>query len=153
VSGAEVPIHLRYAIDHKPQKYTSIKVTKAEVDAIPEYFGTKKSQSSVTYSTSNYDWREIIYQMAKDYMLWAKYLPDFEYKVLSANINNGYLSGKTGYEPYYIDIYSFWRDLYDPDGEKKDFEFTNTKSLKSNTYALGYDKEIIDISEIRDYLN
>lgn len=141
VSGAEVPIHLRYAIDHKPQKYTSIKVTKDEVDAIPDYSGSKESQSSVTYSTSNYDWREIIYRMAKDYVLWAKYLPDFEYKVLSANINNGYLSGKTGYEPYYIDIYNFWRDLYDPDGEKKDFEFTNTKSLKSNTYAFGYIKE------------
>ena len=150
-SGVEIPIHLRYAIDHKPQKYTSIEVTSTDVEAIPDYLGSIESQSSVTYSSDKYDWREIIYQMAKDYMLWAKYLPDFEYRVLKANVNNGYLSGKTGYEPYYIDMYSFWRDLYDPKGEKKDFEFTNTKTLKSNTYAFGYDKEI-DNSKIQEYL-
>jgi hypothetical protein len=26
-----------------------------------------------------------------------------------------YADGKTGYEHYYTDVLSFWRDIYDPD--------------------------------------
>jgi hypothetical protein len=45
------------------------------------------------------DWREIIYQMAKDYMQY-NFLDDFELLVARANpsFTYGYTSGRTGYE-------------------------------------------------------
>jgi hypothetical protein len=52
-SGAEIPIHVRYAIDTKPYYY--------------------KNSEGVIYTTrediegNKVDWREIIYQMAIDY--------------------------------------------------------------------------------------
>jgi hypothetical protein len=51
--------------------------------------------------------------MAKDYYKYAHILDDFEYRLIQANPQ--YPTGKTGYENYYIDLISFWRDLYDPD--------------------------------------
>lgn len=51
VGGKALPIHLRYAIDHKPQVYYSL-------------LEQKPYQS---YSVGGqYDWRELIYQMARD---------------------------------------------------------------------------------------
>lgn len=58
------------------------------------------------------DWREIIYQMARDHSLYG-HNDDFE-AVIGANNPDTYPSGITGYEQYYTDIYSFWRDLYTP---------------------------------------
>jgi hypothetical protein len=58
------------------------------------------------------DWREIIYQMAKDYYANSS-SDDLAYNI-STNNYLYYPSGKTGYENYYIDLISFWRDLYDP---------------------------------------
>ena len=56
------------------------------------------------------DWREIIYQMAKDYLKYG-HLDDFAQKVAQANPEL-YPTGKTGYEHYYIDMEGFWRQLY-----------------------------------------
>jgi hypothetical protein len=47
LTGVEIPIHARYAIDKKPTSYTTL--------------GGK------TYTSDVYDWRELIYQMALDY--------------------------------------------------------------------------------------
>ena len=77
------------------------------------------------------DWREIIFQMAKDYRKYAHV--DFEHKTDEQNMiaeqfyillrnNNGktadgewrYPNGKTGYEQYYTDLEGFWRQLYCP---------------------------------------
>ena len=59
------------------------------------------------------DWREIIYQMAKDY--YANSNND-EFTSHVANQNALYYpSGQTGYENYYIDLLGFWRDLYNPE--------------------------------------
>ena len=46
-SGAEIPVHLRYAIDSKPVYY--------------------KTYKGKVYTSDKYDWRELIYQMALDY--------------------------------------------------------------------------------------
>jgi hypothetical protein len=52
--------------------------------------------------------------MASDYYKYG-FLKDFQLRVAAANKkNNLYQNGVTGYENYYIDIYSFWRDLYFP---------------------------------------
>lgn len=109
VSGGEVPIHLRYVIADKPTYYRSITVPEGIVingKAVTPQVG-------VEYSTSTLDWREIIYQMAKDYFQYNHILDDFIYRVAAANYMY-YPSGYTGYEQYYTDLQGFWRQLYDP---------------------------------------
>jgi hypothetical protein len=49
--------------------------------------------------------------MGRDYYKYAHILDDFDLKVAQANPH--YQTGKTGYENYYLDLVSFWRDLYD----------------------------------------
>lgn len=90
----ETPIYCRYAIDQKPNRYVT-------------YEG-------IEYTSDKYDWRELIYQMATDYSKF-NHLDNF-YTTIAANNNlhNGIHYGKTGYESYYSDILSFWRDIYDP---------------------------------------
>ena len=67
------------------------------------------------------DWREVLYQMAKDYYNNGTQ-PDF-WNVINVNNNNQYLSWKTGYEAFYEDILGFWRQLYyDPLYEPLDYE-------------------------------
>lgn len=92
VSGIKIPVHYRYAIDIKPKTYTSI------ID------GT-------TYSSDEYDWRELIYQMAVDHHAYSQY-DDYIDKLIEANPNTC-ADGTTGYEQYYVDIISFWRELYE----------------------------------------
>ena len=58
------------------------------------------------------DWREIIYQMAKDF--YANNQKDVFEITLAKNNEQFYPSGQTGYEQYYIDLLGFWRQLYDP---------------------------------------
>lgn len=76
-SGAKIPIHYRVAIGTKPIEYKE-------------------------YNIEDYDWRELIYQMAVDFYSGNNY-------------------EKTGYEPYYVDLYSFWRELYNPEGEAEEY--------------------------------
>lgn len=58
------------------------------------------------------DWREIIYQMALDY---RKNYHNDDFLVEIARRNPIYYpTGYTGYELYYTDIISFWRQLYNP---------------------------------------
>jgi hypothetical protein len=54
------PVHLRYAIDKKPTYY--------------------KNMEGIIYD-ENDEWREILYQMAKDYLKNDKNLHDFLYEV------------------------------------------------------------------------
>lgn len=111
--GAEIPIHLRYAIDNKPVQYTTIEVADTEVKEYNERYNSHlKGQESQTYTVVDYDWREIIYQMALDYFRYS-WMEDFERKVAAANPDL-YPTGRTGYEQYYTDIQGFWRQLYNP---------------------------------------
>ena len=104
---------MRYAIDKKPISYTRIAVSQARVDAYNEANGTKiKKQTSTTFTTENYDWRELIYRMALDYRKYGKF-DDFYYLV--EYYNPDFLNGITGYEDYYIDMEGFWRQLYNPE--------------------------------------
>ena len=115
VSGAAIPIHLRYAIDNKPKKYTQIYIEENNPDIVAynEKYGTtlKFQTNPQTFSTDDWDWREIIYQMAKDYFKY-NHLDDFELRLIRANPE--YYTGQTGYESYYTDMEGFWRQLYDP---------------------------------------
>jgi hypothetical protein len=82
VSGAKINLHAHYAVCKKPTKYVALDGTE--------------------YTTQNYDWRELIYQMAKDF-----------YSSADGETGNPNFP-TTGYEPFYMDLYSNWRDLYNP---------------------------------------
>lgn len=132
-SGAKLPVHMRYAIDTKPIQYMSIEVDDEDeqLKAYNKKYGTNlKGQSKTLYRTGKKgesykvnnegaipivtcDWREVIYQMAKDYYKY-NILDDFEIRIIKAN-KEYYPSGITGYEAYYIDIQGFWRQLYNPE--------------------------------------
>ena len=131
VSGAKVPIHLRYAIDTKPQYYCTIgNFSEFDINEIKEYnekYNTtipEVSPSSIVYTTNQHyvqepgyicvsDWREVLYQMAKDYFQY-NFLTNFEIKLKNANPNIQ-ATNKTGYEQYYTDIQVCWRQLYNPE--------------------------------------
>lgn len=100
------------------------------------------------------DWREIIYQMARDY--YKHNTEDtFEQNVA---LNNApyYSTGRTGYESYYIDIQGFWRQLYYPhlgddytalgvEDENGNFISGELQSLSAEVQALTeylYGKEV-----------
>ena len=108
--GSIIAIHARYAVDKKPTSYTTIAGKK--------------------YQDSEWDWRELIYQMANDYQKNrenSSFLTDLE------KANPQFIGGRTRYEQYYTDILSFWRQLYNPapsEEEKKNYFDVN-----------GYDKK------------
>ena len=137
----DLAIHMRYAIDVKPNYYRSITVSKDEVEAHNNKYNLNvQGQSSITYWYNDCtpapdeefiecgDWREIIYQMQKDYYKY-NFLDDFTLKVGAANPNH-YPTGATGYEQYYIDIQGFWRYLYNPEVTKDDEDYYHDGELK-----------------------
>jgi hypothetical protein len=97
---------LRYAIDKKPSYYKSINITKSDVNtfkALHPSASEIKAQTSKIYSTEYingqeeiHDWREIIYQMAKDFYAYGL-MDEFATKIIEAN-GELYPNGKTGYE-------------------------------------------------------
>lgn len=119
ISGSALPVHMRYAIDIKPKYYKSILVddkndddTKIQLELYNIKYGTSiGGQESKEYNDKEFDWRELIYQMALDYYKY-NFLDDFELRVAAANPQ--FPTGRTGYEQYYIDLQGFWRQLYKP---------------------------------------
>ena len=87
-----------------------VKVSDAETQYITSYYAKDP------FTSKDYDWRELIYQMALDYRK-LYHEDDFSFKLQEKNKNLIY--GKTGYEPYYTDIEGFWRLLYNPNPEAK----------------------------------
>ena len=149
VSGANIPIHMRYAIDEKPMKYMPIRPMKQEkkIDGSIQtifldknYFGAisesgvKDGEITSYYATESltsdkWDWRELIYQMALDYRKCQKD-NDFLYNLASKNPQ--YPTGRTGYEQYYTDLEGFWRMLYDPNPESEFVEIDSSKINRDN---------------------
>lgn len=91
-SDGELLIHMRYAIDEKPSYY--------------------QAYDGIIYTTADVDWREIIFQMQKDYRQ-HHFDDDFILRIIENNPEH-YPTGQTGYEQYYIDLEGFWRQLYYP---------------------------------------
>lgn len=156
VTGASIPIHMRFAIDTKPKLFVNYEgqgytTFKSELDLI-EYIqninpANKLSNNEIIY---NSEWREVLYQMAQDYN--RHHLKE-DYYVKLANNNYGlYTNGKTGYEQYYVDINGFWRDIYVPAG-KVDEQFekvylAQTKYLDDyEKYYYGAPNYVQDINE------
>lgn len=108
--GSIIAIYARYAVDKKPASYVTLAGKK--------------------YQDSEWDWRELIYQMASDYQ---KNRENSSFLIELEKANPQFIGGRTRYEQYYTDILSFWRQLYNPtpsEGEKKNYFDVN-----------GYDKK------------
>lgn len=84
----------------------------------------------------NLDWRELIYQMALDYMDRGDE-DDFLIRLREKNASF-YPTGITGYEQYYTDILGFWRELYNPDYThtftREEVTATKFKSMPTGYY-------------------
>ena len=93
VGGQDLPVHMRYAIDFKPTYYKTI--------------------DGKIFTSEQYDWRELIYQMALDYFKYNHIKSNFTQLIAAANPEH-YPTGITGYETYYTDMQGFWRQLYFP---------------------------------------
>ena len=137
---AEIPIHMRYAIDRKPVEYNSFRHLLNENDEWDN--GEIKK-----YSVENYDWRELIYQMALDYRR-CYHNDDFLYYL--SKYNPWYPEGKTGYEQYYIDLEGFWRLLYDP---KCGGDYIAEQKSLQNKTKLEYDEKIKKAEEAKIIAN
>lgn len=143
VSNSKVPIHIRCAIDNKPEYYYSpwfrstlpnfntsnAPEPKGKAFVTQEYIDSLPKEEQSRYEA--YDWRELIYQMAIDYTQYHN-LPNFLYIIRSSGDNKKYYpNGITGYEQYYIELEGFWRQLYNPfyDVELSSRETENNKIL------------------------
>lgn len=115
-SGNEIPIHFRYAIHNKPKYYYS-------------YYQQRE------YTTSEEcDWRELIYQMAIDYQKYS-HKEDFLHNVYNAGKNQQYYPGGiTSYESFYLDMASFWRELYNPNPNDNEKDKYFAADVENNKY-------------------
>lgn len=123
IDGAEVPIHLRYAIQNKPTRY--------------------KTYQGKEYSVKDYDWRELIYQMSVDYLNYN--LEDDFLSVIAKNNPDDYPTGYTGYEKYYTDLQGFWRQLYCY-GEKQ--TINDNIDVNAQYFTLNEKNELEEVSYI-----
>lgn len=148
VSGEELPIHYRYAVDFKPEVYVSERREKVNINDgdenwvkrvfyTEEYDGfTEKEKAQNNYF--EVDWRELIYQMALDYYNLADWLNDNSYKketitfenLLKRNNPETCANGRTGYEMFYTDQLGFWRQLYFPGAMGGNYESLITLAEK-----------------------
>ena len=136
-TGDDLPIHARYAIDKKPTQYRSL----------PYYENKVLKESSYVYTIAEYDWRELIYQMALDFY---KHNQESDYLLRLEELNPQFIEGKTGYEQYYSDIQGFWRQLYNPmktDNDKLlakigEFEYYNSEGSDGKGNDAYWNKQI-----------
>ena len=141
VTGAKIPIHLRYSIHKKPFFYRTFDNNIFVTEEVAQY--DQLVQILNEYVTMNrvflVDWREIIYQMAQDYFQYNEQ-DDFEF-ILDKNNFNLYPNGKTSYESYYTDIQGFWRELYYPEVE------TDYSAIQSQ-----YDVVLANVEKLQKFL-
>ena len=143
--GNDLPIHMRFALDKKPKQYKSIQVPQSIVDAYNKKNNLNlKAQQSKLYTIDEYDWRELIFQMAQDYSKY-NWIADFNSYISEANPE--FENGITGYEDYYVDMRGFWRQLYNP--EPKEGEKLNY-FLKGENYQY-WNKNAINNPEVLNF--
>lgn len=138
VGDATIPIHLRYAIEFKPNYYISERREKQIDDTykwkrrlfiVDDYSVDDKIRKkipnfdSLKDSTYIVDWRELIYQMALDYYNLNEWSKSNKFRadeissyteLLISNNPETCAKGRTGYENFYTDQQGFWRQLYMP---------------------------------------
>lgn len=149
-NGITIPIHSRYAIDDKPYIYVSfpreeqgpnVYISNNDVEELGNEIINKLNMQYSNCMLLKRDWRELIYQMAIDY-LKHNHDEDFEYELRRLNtLPNGislFPKGKTGYEQYYHDLQGFWRLLYNPEAEPLE----ENGEIIDYTYAMNGDDSL-----------
>ena len=145
ITGVDIPIHMRYALNRKPEYYKNY---NNEVYVSEDYSYDMESNYKVV------DWRELIYQMAQDYYEHHDE-DDFLHKIRENNITDEedyYYSGYTGYETYYIDMEGFWRTLYNPNVYKVNDETmpvwgTQYYKLNNDKYEPVVFEDIVSLTQ------
>lgn len=145
LTGNDLPVHLRYAIDKKPTYYKTLRGDAYGTTTFINQIRDQITKEAYKEETINQhieeklkdiiivDWREIIYQMAIDYRRF-NHCDDFGLKVQEVNgkqLDGKYIypRGVTGYEQYYVDMEGFWRQIYCPQ-----YDYT-TITLSENQYV------------------
>ena len=145
LTGNDLPVHLRYAIDKKPTYYKTLRGDAYGTTMFRDQIRDQITKEAHDEETINrrieeklkdiiiVDWREIIYQMAIDYRRF-NHCDDFGLKVQEVNgkqLDGKYIypRGVTGYEQYYTDMEAFWRQIYCPQ-----YDYT-TITLSENQYV------------------
>lgn len=114
--------HFLYQYEHGIDSYFYKPVIPM---AVIENEVKKRIEYKVVERVKNYncDWREIIYQMALDYLQHAideEGTPNDDFlPTIAKNNPDLYPTGITGYEQYYTDLEGFWRQLYWPYKQQK----------------------------------
>lgn len=106
--------------------------------SLPYYWKPPINKDTIL-TTSNYDWRELIYQMSIDYLAHNQ---DSDFLLKLQEANPQFMEGKTGYEQYYTDLQGFWRELYNPliteqdklYAEVNDYEYYSSDDKKHKPY-------------------
>lgn len=158
VSGTEIPVHYRCAIDQKPLYYKAYNgkiyisdenlfnslIEKMREDLKNDLIGKAKNSLFLV------DWREVIYQMALDFYQYAH---DDNYSINIINNNMKpleegcyYPTGRTGYEQYYVDLQRFWRQLYNPNPTEE--ETNNYFTTGNNKY---WNKNVQESPELLNF--
>lgn len=94
-----------------------VEVAEQVTTVSDEYYYCK--EQSKEYTIEDYDWRELIYIMARDYYQHNQN-PNYLIELMANNdwcIENR----ATGYEIFYADFQAFWRRLYNPEGNDEYF--------------------------------
>ena len=130
VSGAKIDIHGRFALQEKPTKYISLteegKAEQAREEYQKKYNSLLTAQGGETMSDTNPGgWREVLYQMAKDYMA-------FNHTEVYAK-SEAFSQAKM-YQPYFTDMQGFWRQLYCPIGLIKPKDSESKINLAGKPY-------------------
>lgn len=131
-SGQELSIHLRCAIDEKPEYYYPLLNDNGERLWCTKGY-IRDDDGNRINAAFNCDWRELIYQMAYDYLNSDSIIadltkqissftgPEQELEKLKTLLRKWESTWDNRYVAYYTDLLEFWRQLYNPD-EAKWFE-------------------------------
>lgn len=150
--------NIYYPIEEKLQLFTrdynTGKFIPYEGDTYPdEYY--YEAAAADTYTDDQYDWRELIYIMARDFY---QHNESVDYNLELARHNPHWYDGstpwvipygRTGYEQYYIDFQGFWRNIYDPDmpTEYKQMYLNTTTSRDVLTNNISVKLKQISLTE------
>lgn len=110
---------------------------------IGDYYILKSEAAQDDMRIEQYDWREILYQMALDYFQHGEFVY-YPHRLMG----QGYYDGKTGYEAFYTDMQAFWRLLYDPSTP-----FSYPQVIKENADYCNISKKVIVNASLADKIN
>lgn len=153
-TNANIPIHIRYAIDDKPKKYEPIDDTNNVYVAYDYDTSNDIELQTSGKKTIRCDWRHLIYLMARDNLVkhgaieslkselsagqlasenleqWNERKQKLEDKIIKEE-REYETTFNTGYDAYYADMLSFWPQLYRRN-RSVEYEYNSDGTL--NTY-------------------